>query len=63
MYNEPLAQYQTAARNVFKSIPDEVILDMATRDFNMGESKSCVCGWAFRAGIRPPERRRIFTSC
>lgn len=40
-----------AARNVFKSLPAEVILDMATRDFNMNHNRSCVCGWAFRAGI------------
>ena len=50
-------QYQTkkeiakASRNVFKAIPSDVILDMATREFGMGSSHTCVCGWAFRLGI------------
>ncbi len=40
-----------ASRNVFRSIPDDVILDMATREFNMWNPNSCVCGWAMRAGL------------
>ena len=29
-------------------IPRDAILDMATRQFNMTDPTSCVCGWAIR---------------
>ena len=44
-------EVRNAARKVFESLPDEVILNMATREFDMENSCTCVCGWAFRAGI------------
>ena len=43
---------QKASRRAFKLIPDHIIQDMATRKFNMGSNSSCVCGWAFKAGIQ-----------
>lgn len=32
-------------------VPDDVILEMATRDFNMRSADSCLCGWAVREGL------------
>jgi hypothetical protein len=29
-----------------RRIPDEIILEMATREFVMGSAPSCLCGWA-----------------
>ena len=40
-----------SSRKCFKSLPDDVVLDMATREFEMEDSQQCVCGWAFRAGM------------
>lgn len=36
-----------------RRIPDEIILDMGTREFEMGSSSACVCGWALRAALAP----------
>ena len=32
-------------------IPDDVILAMGTREFDMWEPSECVCGWALREGL------------
>jgi hypothetical protein len=34
-----------------RRLPDDVVLDMATREFEMGLGDTCVCGWALRAGL------------
>lgn len=36
-----------------RRIPDEIILDMGTRAFDMKEPTTCVCGWALRIAIAP----------
>lgn len=30
-------------------LPDDVVLDIATREMDMGDHKTCLCGWALRA--------------
>lgn len=45
--SEAYLPYLTTLRR----IPDEVILDMATREFQMFSARSCVCGWALRGGL------------
>lgn len=35
----------------FRRIPDEAVLAMAGKHFNMGDPYQCVCGWAFRVAL------------
>ena|SRR6185503_3398691 len=34
-----------------RRIPDDVILSMATREFQMYDPPSCICGWAMREDL------------
>lgn len=34
-----------------RRLPDEVVLDMATREFTMSRADFCLCGWAMRAAL------------
>lgn len=34
-----------------KKIPDDIVLSMATREFNMVNPCTCICGWALREAI------------
>lgn len=34
-----------------RRIPKEIVLDMAFRDFDMGDPDTCICGWAFRESL------------
>jgi hypothetical protein len=40
--------------NTLRLIPDDVILDMATRTFNMDQSQTCIVGWALRDMLGQP---------
>lgn len=37
--------------NLFELIPDDIMLKLATRQFDMAKGNLCVCGWAVREGI------------
>jgi len=37
--------------NTLLLLPDDVVLDLATREFNMQHMSSCLCGWSMRAGL------------
>jgi len=39
-------------RNLFDRLPDEIVLDMATRDLDMESHNACVCGWALRLALQ-----------
>lgn len=34
-----------------RRLPDDVVLDMATREFAMHSEDACLCGWALRASL------------
>lgn len=34
-----------------RRLPDEVVLDMATREFDMDAYDHCLCGWAIRGAL------------
>jgi hypothetical protein len=34
-----------------RRLPDDVVLDIATRDLDLWRPCRCVCGWAVRAGL------------
>jgi hypothetical protein len=37
--------------NTLLLLPDDVVLDLATREFHMHNPYSCLCGWAIRVGM------------
>lgn len=37
--------------NTFRHVPGPVMLDLATREFQMSGPQVCIAGWAFRAGL------------
>lgn len=37
--------------DTLRRLPDDIVLDMATREFRMTEASSCVCGWALQVAL------------
>jgi hypothetical protein len=35
----------------FRRIPDDVMLSIASREFDMNNGTTCICGWALREAI------------
>lgn len=50
-YSEGYNRVAESAKICFKQIPDDIILDMATREFEMDDENACVCGWAMKLGV------------
>src|SRR5689334_23242053 len=38
-------------RKLLKRIPDDVVLSVSTRDLNLGDPDTCLCGWAVREAL------------
>lgn len=45
-----MPNYRTYLKTL-RRIPDDAILDMATREFDMGDPETCICGWAFAEAL------------
>lgn len=48
---EPIPLEVLSFLQTLRRLPDDVVLDMATREFQMGEPDTCVCGWAIRHAL------------
>lgn len=35
----------------YRRVPDDIILSVASREFEMGDNASCVCGWIVREAV------------
>jgi len=50
------------ALKLLRLVPDDIILSIATRDFNMIDGASCLCGWVVRETLARIRNVPIHTS-